>query len=272
VAPGSTFEMAPPPCGLFVLVMLPDVARCGAEQRRGAVTLWRAVSFLARCSRPRRRRQDSLPASMMCARWVSRSTTAFARRASEKTLVHSPNGRLVVTIRLARSLRSERTWKVRSAGRRRRARGSRARRAPTGRCGCICRRLVRARVLLKRSSSRRFRIGKRALMSRRRLPLGALMYLGFEQRRQVGNRCLLLVGGLGGHHAETCLDGRASRSRAPRSAPPAPRSSGRGSFVRSSSGLHELVIARDVSRWRAADPGQAPRPPWQVRRFARCGG
>jgi hypothetical protein len=46
---------------------------------------------------------------------VSRSTAAFARRASENTLVHSPNGRLVVTIRLARSLRSERTWKISSA-------------------------------------------------------------------------------------------------------------------------------------------------------------
>ena len=47
---------------------------------------------------PWRKRQDSLPVSMMCARWVMRSTTAFASRASGKTLVHSPNGRLVVTI------------------------------------------------------------------------------------------------------------------------------------------------------------------------------
>jgi hypothetical protein len=38
---------------------------------------------------------------MMCARWVSRSTTAFASRASGNTLVHSPNGRFVVTIRRA---------------------------------------------------------------------------------------------------------------------------------------------------------------------------
>ena len=32
--------------------------------------------------------------SMMCARWVRRSTTALARRASGKTLVHSPNGQV----------------------------------------------------------------------------------------------------------------------------------------------------------------------------------
>ena len=36
--------------------------------------------------------------SMMCARWVRRSTTALASRGSGKTLVHSPKGRLVVTI------------------------------------------------------------------------------------------------------------------------------------------------------------------------------
>ena len=36
--------------------------------------------------------------SMMCARWVSRSTTALASRGSGKTFVHSPNGRFVVTI------------------------------------------------------------------------------------------------------------------------------------------------------------------------------
>ena len=32
--------------------------------------------------------------SMMCARWVSRSTTAFASRGSGNTLVHSPNGQV----------------------------------------------------------------------------------------------------------------------------------------------------------------------------------
>lgn len=45
---------------------------------------------------PWRKRQDSLPVSMMCARWVRRSTTALARRASGKTFVDSPNGRFVI--------------------------------------------------------------------------------------------------------------------------------------------------------------------------------
>jgi hypothetical protein len=40
---------------------------------------------------------------MMCALCVIRSTTAFARRASGNTLVHSPNGRFVVTISDQRS-------------------------------------------------------------------------------------------------------------------------------------------------------------------------
>ena len=48
--------------------------------------------------RPWRKRQDSVPVSMMWARWVRRSTTALASRGSGKTFVHSPNGRLVVTI------------------------------------------------------------------------------------------------------------------------------------------------------------------------------
>jgi hypothetical protein len=61
------------------------------------------------------KRHDSLPVSMMCARWVSRSTTAFANRASGKTFVHSAKGRLVVTISEPRSLRSEMTWKTSSA-------------------------------------------------------------------------------------------------------------------------------------------------------------
>jgi hypothetical protein len=51
----------------------------------------------------------------MWALWVIRSTTALARRGSGNTLVHSPNGRLVVQIRLPRSLRSEMTWKTSSA-------------------------------------------------------------------------------------------------------------------------------------------------------------
>jgi hypothetical protein len=61
------------------------------------------------------KRHDSDPVSMMCARWVSRSTTAFARRGSGKTFVHSPKGRLVVTMSEPRSLRSETTWKTSSA-------------------------------------------------------------------------------------------------------------------------------------------------------------
>jgi hypothetical protein len=64
---------------------------------------------------PWRKRQDSLPVSMMCARWVSRSTTAFASLASGNTFVHSPNGRFVVTIIEARSLRSLMTWNTSSA-------------------------------------------------------------------------------------------------------------------------------------------------------------
>ena len=54
-------------------------------------------------SRPWRKRQDSVPVSMMCALWVIRSTTALARRGSGNTLVHSPNGRFVVTISDPRS-------------------------------------------------------------------------------------------------------------------------------------------------------------------------
>ncbi|HZR91353.1 MAG TPA: hypothetical protein VFA44_02980 [Gaiellaceae bacterium] len=46
---------------------------------------------------------------------MSRSTTAFANRASGKTFVHSAKGRLVVTISEPRSLRSEMTWKTSSA-------------------------------------------------------------------------------------------------------------------------------------------------------------
>ena len=71
--------------------------------------------FVVLLARPWRKRQDSLPVSMMCARCVRRSTTAFASRASGNTFVHSPNGRFVVMIRLPRSWRSERTWKTSSA-------------------------------------------------------------------------------------------------------------------------------------------------------------
>src|SRR5215211_1832285 len=61
--------------------------------------------FLVWRVRPWRKRQDSEPVSMMWARWVRRSTTALARRGSGKTLVHSPNGRFVVTITEPRSWR-----------------------------------------------------------------------------------------------------------------------------------------------------------------------
>ncbi len=66
-------------------------------------------------SSPWRNRHDSSPVSMMCALWVIRSTTAFASLGSGNTFVHSPNGRLVVTISDPRSLRSEMTWKTSSA-------------------------------------------------------------------------------------------------------------------------------------------------------------
>jgi hypothetical protein len=74
----------------------------------GRVSLWPRV-------RPWRKRQDSVPVSMMCARWVRRSTTALASLGSAKTLVHSPKGRFVVTISDPRSWRSESTWKTSSA-------------------------------------------------------------------------------------------------------------------------------------------------------------
>ncbi len=98
---------------------------CAASCRRGAEPGGRAGAATARACvcdggqavalllrlRPWRKRQDSVPVSMMCARCVSRSTTAFASLGSLKTFVHSPNGRFVATISEPRSWRSERTWK-----------------------------------------------------------------------------------------------------------------------------------------------------------------
>src|SRR5450755_497118 len=88
--------------------------RCGDNRGRVFGAGGHARLALLRSS-PWRKRQDSVPVSMMCALWVIRSTTAFASRASGNTLVHSPNGKFVVTIRLPRSLRSEMTWKTSSA-------------------------------------------------------------------------------------------------------------------------------------------------------------
>ena len=78
----------------------------GASLGRG----WGQVVSLGRARRrcrPWRKRHDSVPVSMMCARWVRRSTTAFASRGSGNTLVHSPNGSEVVIANAARSLRSD---------------------------------------------------------------------------------------------------------------------------------------------------------------------
>ena len=46
---------------------------------------------------PWRKRQLAVPVSMMSALWVIRSSTAANRRRSGNTLVHSPNGRPVVS-------------------------------------------------------------------------------------------------------------------------------------------------------------------------------
>ena len=55
----------------------------------------------------RRKRNDSVPVSMMCARSVIRSSNALHNRGFGNTVVHSENGRFVVTMRTARSARSE---------------------------------------------------------------------------------------------------------------------------------------------------------------------
>jgi hypothetical protein len=63
----------------------------------------------------RRKRKDSVPVSMMWARSVIRSSSALQSRGFGNTVVHSENGKLVVTIMAARSARSEITWKRNSA-------------------------------------------------------------------------------------------------------------------------------------------------------------
>ena len=62
-----------------------------------------------------RKRYDSVPVSMMCARSVIRSNNALQRRGLGNTCVHSENGRFVVTINAARSARSAITWNRNSA-------------------------------------------------------------------------------------------------------------------------------------------------------------
>jgi hypothetical protein len=69
---------------------------------------------------------------------------SLARRGSENTLVHSPNGRLVVTTSLPCSLRSEMTWR-RARCHRRAASGSSVRQGRRAGCGRSGRRLGRVR-------------------------------------------------------------------------------------------------------------------------------
>src|ERR1019366_7986722 len=55
----------------------------------------------------RRKRNDSFPVSIMCARSVIRSNSALHNRGFGNTVVHSEKGRFVVTMIAARSARSE---------------------------------------------------------------------------------------------------------------------------------------------------------------------
>ena len=55
----------------------------------------------------RRKRKDSVPVSMMWARSVIRSSSALQSRGFGNTVVHSENGKFVVTIMAARSALSE---------------------------------------------------------------------------------------------------------------------------------------------------------------------
>ena len=55
----------------------------------------------------RRKRKDSAPVSMICARSVIRSNSALHKRGFGNTVVHSENGRFVVTMSAALSARSE---------------------------------------------------------------------------------------------------------------------------------------------------------------------
>src|SRR3990172_7050946 len=71
--------------------------------------------FPFRLSSVRRKRYDSVPVSMMCARSVIRSKSALHKRALGITWVHSEKGRFVVRISAAFSARSATTWNRSSA-------------------------------------------------------------------------------------------------------------------------------------------------------------
>jgi hypothetical protein len=90
LAPSRTPEVAPPAVRFSVFLSISDHPSARSQLARPARRLLRASPCL--------KRQDSVPVSMMCALWVKRPTTAFARRASGKTFVRSPKGRLVVTL------------------------------------------------------------------------------------------------------------------------------------------------------------------------------
>ena len=62
-----------------------------------------------------RKRNDSVPVAMICALSVIRSKRALHNRGFGKIVVHSENGRFVVTMIAARSVRSEITWNRNSA-------------------------------------------------------------------------------------------------------------------------------------------------------------
>src|SRR5450432_1587134 len=66
----------------------------------------RAQAFFL-LSNVRRKRNDSVPVSIICARSVTRSSSALHNRGFGNTVVHSENGRFVVRITAARSARSE---------------------------------------------------------------------------------------------------------------------------------------------------------------------
>ncbi len=55
----------------------------------------------------RRKRNDSVPVSIMCARSVIRSNSALHNRGFGNTVVHSEKGKFVVTMMAARSALSE---------------------------------------------------------------------------------------------------------------------------------------------------------------------
>ena len=74
---------------------------------------WLQVLFLL--SIVRRKRNDSVPVSIMCARSVIRSNSALQSRGFGNTVVHSENGKLVVIMSADRSARSEITWNKNSA-------------------------------------------------------------------------------------------------------------------------------------------------------------